>query len=159
MDRRSSGLQLSKALVGFLQYKTAEGLSPNTLGNYEHHLKVWLDYAGDVEISQVTSQDLRAYLAWLRTDYRPRRLTDDDQPLAPKTIRNVWATLCSFFTWAGIEFGLPSPMKAVPAPRFERPPVEPFSKDDVEALLKACKFSREADTTDRLSRAARGGPP
>ena len=45
MNQRSSGLQLSKALVGFLQYKTAEGLSPNTLCNYEHHLKVWLDYA------------------------------------------------------------------------------------------------------------------
>jgi len=38
MNRRSSGLQLSKALVGFLQYKAAEGLSPNTLRNYEDHL-------------------------------------------------------------------------------------------------------------------------
>ena len=46
MNRRSSGLQLSKALVGFLQYKAAEGLSPNTLCSYEHHLKVWLEYAG-----------------------------------------------------------------------------------------------------------------
>lgn len=72
----------------------------------------------------------RVCLAWLHTDYRPHRLTEDDQPLAPKTVRNVWTTLCSFFTWAGIEFGLPNPMKAVPAPRFERPPVEPFSKED-----------------------------
>jgi len=40
-------------------------------------------------------------------------------------------------------------MKAVPAPRFERPPVETFSKEDTEALLKACKFSREANTPDR----------
>jgi len=149
MNRRSSGLQLSKALVGFLQYKAAEGLSPNTLCNYEDHLTVWLDYTGDIEVSQVTSQDLRAYLAWLCTDYKPRRLTGGDQPLAPKTVRNVWATLCSFFTWASMEFDLPNPMKAVPAPRFERPPVEPFSKENVEALLKACKFSREANTTDR----------
>jgi len=52
-------------------------------------------------------------------------------------------------TWASTEFDLPNPMKAVPAPRFERAPVDPFSKEDVEALLKACKFSREANTTDR----------
>jgi len=75
MNRRSPGLQLSKALVGFLQYKAAEGLSPNTLRNYKDHLTRWLDYAGeDTEVSQVTSQDLRAYLAWLRSDYKPRRL-------------------------------------------------------------------------------------
>lgn len=111
MNRRSSGLQLSKALVGFHQYKAAKGLSPNTLCNYEHHLKVWLDYAVDVEISQVISQDLRSYLACLCTDYRPRRLAGGNQLLAPGTVWNVWA---------GVEFDLPNPMKAVRAPRFER---------------------------------------
>lgn len=40
-------------------------------------------------------------------------------------------------------------MKGVPAPRFETAPVEGFSKADVEALLSACKFTREADTADR----------
>jgi len=40
-------------------------------------------------------------------------------------------------------------MKGVPAPRFEIAPVEPFSKEEVEALLKACEFCREANTRDR----------
>ena len=31
MNRRPPGLLLSKCITGFLQYKTAEGLSPNTL--------------------------------------------------------------------------------------------------------------------------------
>ena len=100
MNRRSPGLQLSKALVGFLQYKAAEGLSPNTLRNYKDHLTRWLDYAGDIEIGQVTSQDLRAYLAWLRTDHKPRRLAGGDHPFSLKTARNVWAALSSFFAWA-----------------------------------------------------------
>jgi hypothetical protein len=47
MNRGPSGLELSKALVGFLQYKAAEGLGPNTLCNYEDHLTVWLDYVGE----------------------------------------------------------------------------------------------------------------
>ena len=78
MNRRSSGLQLSKALAGFLQHKAAEGLSPNTLCNYEHHLDTWLTHAGDVEVGQITVLDLRAYLTWVRTEYQPSRFNGDD---------------------------------------------------------------------------------
>ena len=43
MNRRPpSFLPLSKAAVGFLQYKTAEGLSPNTLKRYKQFLRLWL---------------------------------------------------------------------------------------------------------------------
>ncbi len=68
MNRRSLGLKTDKAITGFLQHKAAEALSPRTLVSYEHDLKLWLKYAGDVEVDQVTSQDLRAFLAWLRTE-------------------------------------------------------------------------------------------
>jgi integrase/recombinase XerD len=40
-------------------------------------------------------------------------------------------------------------MKAVPAPRFEEAPVEPFTQQDIETLLKACEFCKEAKTTER----------
>jgi len=41
MNRRSQGsLPLSKAISGFLQYKAAEGLSPNTLNCYKHFLRL-----------------------------------------------------------------------------------------------------------------------
>ena len=120
MNRRPSGLQLLKALVGFLQYKAAEGLSSPTLTSYEGHLKLWMSYAGDVEINEVTAQDLRAYLAWLRTDYKPRRLAGGDHPLSPKTVRNVWVTLSSFFTWASMEsehtVSLPPAEHVLPGP-------------------------------------------
>ena len=151
MNRRPQGLTLSKTLTGFIQHKVAEGLSPNTLVNYERHLVVLTDYLGNASIGQVTSQDLRSFFAWLRTDYEPKRLTGGDQPLSPKTRRNIWATLRSFFSWASEEFDLANPMNSVKAPRFERPPVEPFTKNEVEALLKACKFTREANTTNRKS--------
>ena len=52
--------------------------------------------------------------------------------------------LSSFFTWANREFNLPGPLKGVPVPKFEEGPVEPFTKKEIEALLKACKVSREA---------------
>jgi integrase/recombinase XerD len=43
-------LSLAKAIAGFLQYKAAEGLSPNTLQSYQRDLKLWLEYAGDIPL-------------------------------------------------------------------------------------------------------------
>jgi integrase/recombinase XerD len=149
MNRRSPGLLLSKAVTGFLQFKAAEGLSPNTLTSYQHHLRQWSEYAGDMPVSQVKTQDVRDYLVWLRTEYKPQRWGGRDHPLSPKTLRNVHITLCAFFTWASAELRLTNLMKSIPAPRFEEPPIEPFSKDDVEALLKACEYSEPAHTADR----------
>lgn len=40
-------------------------------------------------------------------------------------------------------------MPNVPAPKFEDAPVEPFSKEEIEKLLKACDYSREAETDRR----------
>ena len=45
MNRRPTGsLSLSKAISGFLQYKAAEGLSPNTLNRYRDFFKIWRQY-------------------------------------------------------------------------------------------------------------------
>ncbi len=54
MNRRSSGLLLSKALVGFINAKAAEGLSARTLTNYEFRLKQWIDFAGNPGVESVT---------------------------------------------------------------------------------------------------------
>jgi integrase/recombinase XerD len=145
----SSGLSLSKAMVGFLNAKAAEGLSDGTLTNYEFRLKQWIEFACDPDVEAVTPQDIREYLVWLRTEYRPRRYNGDRRPLSPKTIRNAYITLSSFFTWAVQEFDLPNPMRRVPAPKFQPAPVEPLTRDDVEALLAACDFTHRAETEFR----------
>ena len=84
-------------------------LSPTTLDSYRRILNKWVARVGDIKVDQVTTQDLRAYLAWLRTDYKPCRLAGGDHPLSPKTIRNVWAALSSFFrhaSWSADEFNI-----------------------------------------------------
>lgn len=149
MNQTSSGLSVSKALVGFLNTKAAEGLSPRTLQSYEHRIKQWIDYAGEVEVVSVTPQTIRRYLAWLRTDYKPKRFNGDSQPLSPKTICNIYVTLSSFFTWASTEFDIDSPMKGVPTPKYTPAPVVPFTRDDIDAMLDVCEFTRGANTTDR----------
>ncbi len=150
MKRRPQGsLVLSKAVTGFLQYKAAEGLSPNTLQSYERDLKLWQIYAGDILVEDISTKLIQAYLVWLRTDYKPRRITGNQQALASKTIHNFYISLCAFFTWASREFDLPKPIKSIPAPKFEEPPIEPFTKEEVESLLKACESSKEVQPTNR----------
>jgi len=152
MNRTSSGsMRLEKAIQGFIQSKQAEGCSDNTIVTYTQQMGVWREYAGDVQVNDVTSQDVRAFLAWMRTGYEPRRIAGGDQPLAPKTIRNFWVTLSAFFTWASEEFGIPSPGKGVHAPKFEETPVETFKREEVELLLKAADYLREAKSAVRQS--------
>lgn len=149
MNRRPLGTKPQKAVLGFQQFKTAEALSPGTLVSYDCALRLWLSRIGDVDLREITASDVLEYLAWLRVEYKPRRLSGREGPLSPKTIRNAYATLCAFFKWACAEFNFANPMEKVPAPRFQRPPIEPFKKEEIEALLKACEFCKESSTDVR----------
>ncbi len=149
--RTSGSLLLSKAIIGFLQYKAAEGLSPATISSYDHDLKLWLEFTTDLPVNWIKTQNLNEYFVWLRTTYVSRRINGRQQPLSPKTIHNFYISLSAFFTWACREFDLENPIKAVPKPKFEEKPFEPFTKEQVEALLKACPMAKEAETTRRRS--------
>jgi len=150
MNRRPSGLILSKAVQGFLQYKQAEGLSPRTIESYEHDLKLWLEYQQDVDVGKVTAAHIRAYMIYLQKEYKPRRITGgNDRPLSSKSIRNHYVTLCAFFHWCSDEFQIANPMRSVPKPKFNEAVVEAFTKEEVEALLKACDSCNEAKTARR----------
>ena len=86
----------------------------------------------------------------MRNEYTPRRINgNNDQKLSSKTIRNIWISLSAFFTWASQEFDFTSPMKGVPAPKFTQAQVDVYTKEEIEALLKACEYCREAQTDQR----------
>ena len=151
MNRRSEGFaNLKKAVEGFVNHKYAEGLRPRTIDSYERLLHKWIDYQGDKPVDQVTPKEIREYLRWLRTDYQPVRKNGKTHALSQKTIRNIWVTLSSFFNWAETEFEIDNPMSNLPAPKIQMKEVDSFTKDEVEALLKASEYTRKADTDTRL---------
>jgi integrase/recombinase XerD len=149
MNRSSPGLSISKSIDGFLKFKTAEGLSQSTIASYEYMLNHWLKYIGDRSVSEIQASDLIGYLAWLRTEYKPVRFNGSKEPLSAKSIRNVWVTFRSFFGWLHVEFKYTNPAIEIAAPKFQTHPVETFTKEDVEKILKACVFSRESQTEER----------
>jgi integrase/recombinase XerD len=152
MKRSSKGLRLSKAVDGFLKYKTVEGLSDTTLVTYEDHLAKLQLHLGDVRFSEISSTDLQGYLVYLKKDYVPERISGNKKPLSPKTIYNVWVTLKSLFTWAEVNgFIEINSMDLVPRPRFKERPVEALDRESVQRMIKACKYSRRAKTSGRAS--------
>ena len=65
----SGSLLLSKAIPGFINYKTAEGLALRTIDSHERLLNKWLEHIGDQEIGKISAQDVVAYISWLRNEY------------------------------------------------------------------------------------------
>ena len=93
--------------------------------------------------------ELRGYLAWLATEYKPKRITGNQALLSPKSMHNVWISLSAFFRQASTQFGFASPMQGIKAPKFETKPFEPHTREEVEALLKACAKSLDVRTRNR----------
>jgi hypothetical protein len=59
----SGSLLLSKAIPGFINYKTAEGLALRTNDSHERLLNKWLEHIGGQEIGKISAQDVVAYLS------------------------------------------------------------------------------------------------
>lgn len=141
MNQRPTGLSATKAITGFLQYKSAEGLAPVTVSGYERDLKLWIEYQGDVNVSKVQSANILASLNYLRTDYVPRRITGkNSRKLAPKTVYNIYVSLASFFTWASREFNLDNPLKNIP-----------LLNTKYTKITKACPARAEGKTARKIS--------
>ncbi len=137
-------------MEGFLLAKRAEGCAPGTLTDYAaglRHLRRWLlaQGRGEADPRELGRGDLVRFLAELADVPAPGK----GRPLAPKTRRNAWVALKSFYRWLSGETGGPSPMDGVPAPRGEERPVRPLTRDEVQALLAACDRMAPARTARR----------
>ena len=92
MNRKPQGLEASKAVVGFRQYKGAEGLAPITVSGYDRDLKLWIDHMGDIDVVKITSQHILSFLNYIRTDYNPAALP----VITPKnSLRKPYTTFTS----------------------------------------------------------------
>jgi hypothetical protein len=54
MNHRPPGLETMKAIQGFVQFKSAERLSPRTIKSYSRDLKQWVEYQGAMDVAKVT---------------------------------------------------------------------------------------------------------
>lgn len=131
-------MRLSAAISGFLLFKEAAGLRPNTLTLYRYHLSLLAAWLGDdPTIEAITTEHLTAFLAYMRSDYQPRRTNGDDGPLASQSIYNIWTALKSFYKWLAATLDLPDAMADIPRPKARNVEQQPFTQEEVKRLLTA----------------------
>ena len=125
-------MKISDAIDGYWLDKRLD-FSDHTVTGYSVTFRRLIDYLQDKDIEQVTSNDIRRFLAYVAAEYE----------LSPKSLSNVWTALSSLWSWAEKELGIAHPIKGkVKRPRYSKPVVEPFTQDDIKALLKSADQDR-----------------
>lgn len=132
-------MKLSDCTKAFLIDKRVAGCSPNTIRNYTlnlDRLQIFLD--GDPNLADVTAAHVRAFINHLMTTrMKPRGVADRPaRLLSAKTIKNVHTCLCSLWTWGIAEgYAIEHAPRAVDIAKPEDPVIEPFTVEQVQALL------------------------
>ena len=163
-------ITLTQACDGLVRYKSATGLSPNTIRNYRTtfaKLKAYFEShperscilssgsqaavegaaeSQDPAFDAITRDQLIDFFAWLRDEYlsEPDGAAPRGQiKLSPKTILNVHTDLSGLWTW-GVEEGfVPSNIvRTIDPPDPKAPVVETLTKEEIDALLTACDRSK-----------------
>jgi integrase/recombinase XerD len=138
-------MKLESAVEGFIITKTADGLSPNTAVLYEWALGLLSDYLSNPDIKKVTVTEVRKFFAYLRTDFRTRR----GELLKPSSLQDIWTAVKSLGKWLQDEMKLTNPVEALPRPRGETVQPQPFTVEELRALLKATQVTKLAKTDRR----------
>lgn len=140
---------LSKAIEGFIIHRRAEGYSPATINIYRWAFERMLDYLGNQPLPDIKSEDIQRFYLWLQTDYTPNRKNGDTSPLNPSSVEKAWTTIRSFYNWATVELGIKRADQKIKRPKYKPKEIMPFSSNEVKAILKACTYTRTAQTTNR----------
>ena len=144
-------MKLQDAIQGYIISITADGYSPHTIDMYRRNLKLLCKYLRNPELDEITTQDLQAWLGYMRNDYKPTRPNGDTSPLAPGTLNICYRAIRSFYNWSEISLELERPDEPIKAPKFEYPEIRPFTHKDISKLVYACKHTKPAKTNNRQS--------
>lgn len=116
---------ISQVVDGFIIDARARKLSENTIHDYSNTYRKFITTLGDVEIVDITADDVRRFMASLTN-------------LRAKTVRNYHMSLSSLWGWA-VENRLAAEniVRRIKPPRPDSRVVMPFTEADVRAIIKA----------------------
>ncbi len=135
---------ISKAIEGFLLDFSLQHSPDTAYRSYHPVLRHFVRYVGDMEIKSVTPDMLKKFMAYIQTEYIPKRMstsTRQGEKLSGSAIDNHWKALRSFFRWCHTSKLIKTnPALDLPRPRFARPEIQPFTEDEIKRLLHAAQF-------------------
>jgi integrase/recombinase XerD len=142
-------MKISKAIEGFKYSRIAEGYAASTLGSYESSLLLLTKFLEDADIEKVTSTDLKRFFYYLRNEYKPRRRNKDTKPLSGAAIHGKWKAIRGLWAWAAEDLGIENIALAIKKPKYTYREIDPFTEEEVKAILAACDYTAVAKTGDR----------
>lgn len=127
-------MKLSVVIEGFFLDRRSQ-LSPRTAGNYEYHFAYLAEFiGGDTEFTAITTKRIKRYLEWLR----------NEKGLSRRTAHDSWIACSSLWTWAADELETAHIIRGkIAAPAFTEKEIDPFTKDEVKAIVGAIDHSNE----------------
>jgi integrase/recombinase XerD len=140
---------LKDAIKGFLLDAAVE-YSPATIPPMRTYLNQFANYFENRDVNTITPEALRAYFAYLKHDYEPKRLNKKTGPLSGSALDNHWKSIRVFFKWSETNLQAHRPDINLPRPKFILPEIHPFAPEEVKALLAACKYSLEIKPANRI---------
>ncbi len=133
---RSNSMPISLAIESFQLASEARRLAPTTIRNYLTTLLrfqkyITKDYTVDPLVDTITSKDIEAYIRTL--DY-----------LSKTTVHTQYIHLSAFFTWCEEKEHLveTSPMSEVSRPKPDKAAINPYTEDDIKAMLTSLEHSK-----------------
>ncbi len=133
-------MKLSQAIAGYWLDKRPS-FSDATVERYTYAFDELKQLVGDIEIDRITSNDVRKFLAYLAK--RPHK-QDADKRLSKRTIHDYWQPLSSLWSWAEKELGIQHIIKdKVQPPEYTEKAIDPFTQDEVKALVRALTHDKE----------------
>jgi integrase/recombinase XerD len=105
-----------------------------------------LYFESDRQITAITRGEMIEFFAWLQEDY----LTEPDGVaprgkfrLSAKTVLNIHTNLSALWHWAVDEgFVKTNIVRSIQAPTISDAVIEPFTREEIEKLLRACDHGR-----------------
>ncbi|RPI31499.1 MAG: hypothetical protein EHM70_11415, partial [Chloroflexota bacterium] len=100
--RRYYSMKLSQATEGYIISALGDGYSQLTLAAYRSALGTMREFLGDKEVKDITTADLRSFMNFLVTQYKPvrRNRPNNTEPLSSASHHRYWKAMRSFFKWA-----------------------------------------------------------
>lgn len=144
---------LSEAIEGLAIATKVDGRSPRTVKDYQQKLGYLLNFLGDVDVSTITTQDLRRYVADLMD--RPRykehhRCSPQADGLSPFTVAGYIRALKRLFNWLVEEEVISTnPAQRLKTPSPKRLTQKAIAHADLVALLNTTTSDALLDCRDR----------
>lgn len=142
-------MKMSQCLEGYKISCFSDGFSPVTVRGYLSGIGSMLQYLNDPDVSTVTLDDLKRYMLYLRTEYKPRRKSGSQAPLASASLHRHWKAIRSFFKWAHAELNIPRPDLELKMPLYTNREIIPFTEDEIRAMIAACAYGKPVDDGKR----------